>query len=275
MKVKFYALATTVLLLLGYACSKPNNYSNPDAEVIKEWKIDVSSAYANHQTSGPAKVNNFHMKLFSDKSITFDIFLDSTTSASDGIRTIQLNLGDPVTDGALLIDLKPRISGAYASGIVKGISASVYDTLINSTIDKYVNIITANDPSGLMRGQLNSTIVFSKNVALSGSNIVPAITTPTQGTALIRVTDNNKLFSKVTITNPDATDAVMTATINQAAAGANGPVLTTIVSRTADFGFAQKIDVSQTVLTALRQSATYVNVTSQLYPAGKLRGQIK
>ena len=51
-------------------------------------------------------------------------------------------------------------------------------------------------------------VTFAASVSLSGANEVPAVTTTATGVALLRITADNKLYSKITVTNLEANGAV-------------------------------------------------------------------
>ena len=73
------------------------------------------------------------------------------------------------------------------------------------------------------------------DVVLSGLNEVPAVTTTATGIALVRVTANKQMFTRVTVTGLETGDALTAAHIHKAAAGVNGAVMIGIC--TGAFGF--------------------------------------
>jgi hypothetical protein len=240
--------------------------------VIREWNFTISSSNQNYIYGGPEAEANFHMVVLSDSSVRYDVKIDS---AADRITGARINLGDPVSEGALILELPVRIYSTYASGVLTGLAPALMETLLNNNIDKYINITSDKAPLGLVRGQLNSTIVLSKNVSLRGTSLVPSVATTTTGTAFLRLASNNTLYSKVVINNNDPADPVTTATINQGASTVNGPVLYTLVSSATEFGVGKKTTISSSLYSTLLSSGTYVIVNSALRPSGKLRGQIK
>lgn len=272
MKIKLCPYACIVgLLVFGSSCNKHNDYSN-NVDVTREWKLTLSSSNENFINGGGETTAAFHMELLSDSSIRYDVKIDS---AADKIVKAQISLGDPVSDGPLLLDLPVRVYGTYASGVLTGLSGSSIQALLNNSIEKYINITTESVPSGLVRGQLNSDLVLSKNVPLTGNAVFPSVTTNTTGTAFLRLTTDNKLYSKVVINNDDPADPVTTASINQAAAGANGPVIVSLVSSPAEFSTGKNTTVSSSQYSSLLSNSAYVTVNSALNPNGKIRGQIR
>ncbi len=273
MKKLYTFIYTIAFLVIVISCNKhSSDYTNDNADVLREWKFQLSSSNENHVNGGPVTVADFHMQVLSDGSMRYDISVDSNL---DKILGAEIDLGDPVSDGALLTPLTARISNSYVSGIMTGVRQSLIDTLLDDTIQKYVNVISQTAPSGLVRGQLNSTIVLSNNVNLTGSQEIPAVTTASNGTAYIRITSDQNLYSKVVINSNDVADPVTAATINIGASGATGPVIVSIVSSLSDFNTSKKYALKTADYSTLLNSSLYVNVSSTLNNGGKLRGQLK
>lgn len=270
--MKIYLVYIIGCLAIAFSCNKKNDYSN-NVEVIKELTFNLSSSNENYVISGAPTTAIFHLVVLADSSMRYDIKGD--TAYPDRIVGAEIRLGDPVSEGGLLLNLPVRVYGTYASGVLTGVAPSVIETLLNNNIDKYINVITDRAANGLVRGQLNSDLVFSKNVPLTGTSVVPSVTTTTNGTTFLRLTSNNVLYSKVVVNNNDPADPVATATINQGAATANGAAILTLASSPQEFGVGKKSTISAAVNSALLSNSTYVTVNSTLNPNGKLRGQIR
>ncbi len=158
---------------------------------------------------------------------------------------------------------------------VTGVRTSIIDSLKTGTAEMYLNIHSTQVGSGLVRGQLFSEITFAANVALSGANEVPAVTTTATGTVNIRITADNKLITKITVNSLETTDALTAAHIHSGAAGVNGGVLIGLCSSAADFGVTKINNPSATILNSIKTDAVYVNVHSTSRPSGEIRGQIR
>jgi hypothetical protein len=271
MKINLYPLAVLMAGMSLVSCSKENNYTEPRTVVVED-RVEVSTAQTNYNTLGLNNRSTFQYKLYSDGNMTYDAFTDSL---QDQIIGATINLGNPLTEGPVLIDLKPRIRGPYISGAVFDLSQGMMDTLANNSIPKYFNIITSRLTNGLLRGQLNENIIFANNVGLTGAAVVPGTTTNTTGTAYLRVSENNTLYSKVDILNNDPTDPVTSVTINSGAPTANGPVVFTLVSSAAQIGTARTFNPSAAEIAALGSGPAYISVNTVKFPSGKIRGQIR
>jgi hypothetical protein len=92
----------------------------------------------------------------------------------------------------------------------------------------YLNVHSTNAPSGLVRSQLDQEVVFSKNVALSPANEVPAVNGRFEkGFAYIRVNSDKEMFYKIVVDNLDPTDQIVAAHIHKGDATENGDVFKT------------------------------------------------
>lgn len=278
MKLKFYGFSYLALVLFVVSCSKPNNYTEVAQDVIKEYRSTVSTTNINSANSYPAATSLFVMKFFSDStSVNYDIYVDSIKSFGDRLTGVTINLGDPLTDnGQVLINLTGRYSYYNATGVLKDLRKSLVDTLMNDNIDKYINVITSKAPEGLMRGQLNTEITFASNVDLTGNNVNPVVNTSTTGRGLVRVLTTintfspvRKLYSKVEISNDEASDPVTNATINTA----SGTLIDLITG--GNFNQNKVVTLSESEYSNFLNDPLYLNITSANYKNGKLRGRIR
>ena len=114
-------------------------------------------------------------------------------------------------------------------------------------------------------------------IVLEGNNEVPPVNTDARGTAVIRVTGDRQLQSRVMMHRLEGNkDRSLTAAyLHAGAAGTNGPVIVMLAGQPSDFekNMAQQLTVAQ--YEALLNDAVYINVVSSLRPAGLVRGQMR
>jgi hypothetical protein len=271
-----FILYTFIIASLVFAgCDKDDNdYNEFYHEVIKQWNIPVSASMQNPVAPGRTDTGKLQLELFNDNTLRFD-FKDSSLLSGDVITGAHIHSGDPVSNGAIVLDLKPRISGNYISGVIVGLRQSLVDSLINRNVELYFDIHTSRLPSGAARGQLNRNVINSWNISLTGLEEVPPVTTTSTGNAYLRLTSDSILYTKVTVANVEAGDVMNMAHIHTGARGANGPIIVSLVSSAAEFGISKKITITGATITTLLNARTYVNAHSALFPAGKIRGQIR
>lgn len=270
MKLKF-TIAVLAVVLTVMSCRRENeSFSN---NAIKEWFVPFSATYANPATPGRVDSGTAHIILYQDSSIRYDFRVPNLQSG-DALTGVTFNAGDPITNGPVLRNLQPRISNNYVSGGVFHLSPSLMDSLLTD-MPLYINVTSSQNTNGLLRGQLNENIALAANVALSGANEVPPVNTTATGTAVIRVTADRTVYSNVTVTNVEPADQLTMAHIHVGAAGQNGPIIVPLASSASDFNQTRTFSISSTQYDSLVALPLYVNVHSQLSPAGKIRGQIK
>lgn len=107
-------------------------------------------------------------------------------------------------------------------------------------------------------------------VSLSGAEEVPPVTSQGKGAGEISVTADGGVSGKITVSGMTPTAAH----IHDGAKGQNGPVLIKL-ERTAD-GFAVPAGAkfSPDQLAKFKAGNTYINVHSDAFPPGEIRGQL-
>ncbi len=128
---------------------------------------------------------------------------------------------------------------------------------------------------GIFLSGENKTVAFI--IELEGTSNVPPVTTDARGLALIRVTPEMQLHSRVMVHRLDESkDGRLTgAQIHTGAAGVNGPVLIKLAASPSDFDKDVVQQLTEAQYDALLNQAVYINVLTTLRPPGMLRGQLR
>lgn len=268
------AFLLTVLSVTFIACKK-DDPAPPAPTIVKEWTIPLAAKNENNPPAGRTEMGSANLQLLSDNTIKYTIAVTGL-AAGDVLNAAHIHTGDVITNGPVIVGLSPVFTGANASGTVTGLRTTFIDSLKNNVNELYFNVHSVQVPSGLVRGQLNTNIEMAEFVTLSGTNEVPAVTTTATGTALLRLTSDKKLYTKITVINLDAGDVLAAAHIHKAAAGANAGIFLGLYSTAAEFGVTKIISITDpAVITSLKTDPMYVNVHSTLKPGGLVRGQIR
>lgn len=112
----------------------------------------------------------------------------------------------------------------------------------------------------------------TQNVALSGSNEVPPVTTSASGSGTVTINADRTVSARITVTGMNATAAH----IHEGAAGANGPVIVPF-TKSGDNVFVapEGAKMTEAQYEAYKKGNTYVNVHSAKNPPGEVRAQLK
>jgi len=229
---------------------------------------------------------------FGNATVTFD-----STRANITVTITVSNLGSPINNFHIheapvgvagnVVENLIGLGGVFVNGTMTGtfpIAADVAARMIANPANFYVNVHTTQFPGGAIRGQLAYVSGGPVNYAaeLRGSNEVPPTGSAAFGSSFITFdTINNSLTWEVN------TSGIGTATlshIHRGPAGISGPVIinfATSASQIPNGRTSGTIDVSSLPaadLTALASASTaggyYVNVHSQAFPGGEIRGQL-
>ena len=128
------------------------------------------------------------------------------------------------------------------------------------------------EPEMLKSGK---AVIWTKTVQLSGSEEVPAVNTSTTGVAILRLTADGTLHSKINVEYLEPGDALRFAHIHFGAKGVNGPIFVTLVPKADEFGKNRQQQLTEAQVEILLNDPLYVNVHSNFYPPGVIRGQIR
>lgn len=269
----------SAVLLIGtvslFSCKKDKN-DGPTVRTVKEWTLPLSAKNENPAPAGRNETGTFVLRIMTDNSVQYTINVTGL-AAGDALTLAHIHTGSPVVNGGVVLNFAPTFTGSSASGSVTNVRPTLLDSMSNGTAELYVNVHSTQVGSGLVRAQLNSTIQWAQDVALSGANEVSAVATTATGTARFRLTADGKLYYVVNVTGLTAGDGDLTAAhIHNGAAGVNGTVLVGLASSAADFGVNKQLQLTDVQKTAIEGTgALYVNAHSSIFTAGLIRGQIR
>ncbi|MBY0478069.1 MAG: CHRD domain-containing protein [Chitinophagaceae bacterium] len=260
------------LPLIMNSCKKKDDM--PQVTVVKEWSITLSAKNEIPAPAGRNEAGTATFKLMSNNSLMYNFSVTGLASG-DALNAAHFHAGNAGSNGAVILNFAPTFSGSAATGTVVNLRQSLVDSLKSDANEIYLNIHSTQVPSGIVRTQINTKVELAMDIALSGANEVPAITTTATGVARIRLTADKKLYSVITVSSLEAGDALQFAHIHRGAAGVNGAVLLSIAGVAGDFAINKVFTLDDAVYTALKNEALYVNAHSTLYASGVVRGQIR
>ena len=258
-------------LLLFAACSKDDNNPVQPPTLVKEWTVSMNvnnelSVLAGRTDSGSAV-----LQLYSNDTLRYTLTVKNL-GAGDALTASHIHMGDAVTNGSVYIPFNETFTNNALSGAVL-LTPAQADSIQNFPM--YVNIHSTQAPGGIMRGQMDKTIVFAANVSMTGAHEVPPVTTTATGTAFLRLAADNTLFSKVTVADLESGDAWTAAHVHTGAPDVNGGVLIPLCNSADDFGISITTALAADVVTTLLTDQVYTNAHTTNHPAGIIRGQIR
>ncbi|WP_035467809.1 CHRD domain-containing protein [Algoriphagus mannitolivorans] len=234
-------------------------------------------------------------------TLKFEIRVANTS----GIAAAHLHLASAGMNGPVVVSLfsapSPTglVNGVVAEGMI--VAADLVGPFSGKTIRDlikefeagkiYVNLHTSTNPGGELRGQVSGIMANENknyNSKLSGANEVPAVSTSATGIAKFNFNQDTSMATFQV--NVDGLSDVRFAHIHFAKAGVNGPVVYTLrmdkvegpVSGVYAKGeimpsmFSGKMTGGDLIILreAFRTGNAYVNVHTDQFPGGELRGQI-
>lgn len=273
LSLKNTAVSFSVALFL-ISCNKNEDTPTvPAPTVVKEYSIKMSAA--NEIASNTRlETSTASLKIFSDNSVSLTTTLSNFT-AGDTLKAAHIHVGNAVSNGSIVLPFTVVATGAALEAKALNVRQTLIDSLKNNLTDFYANVHSAQFPGGLVRGQIGKNILQAYNVSLSGANEPNPVTTTATGIAIVRINEDNQMFSKITITNLESGDTLRFAHIHIGATGLNGPVITNLAESRNDFGITQTRMISAGLADSIATRMVYVNVHSNFSPGGKMRGQIR
>lgn len=206
---------------------------------------------------------------------TYDLHLVAVATGVDLATAAHIHTGRVGNNGDVLVAL-------VQSGENLGTWLTPEDTKIDAEIlgvlasgGHYVNIHTAENPTGEIRGQILTDNFALSTFALSGEQEVPSVETDASGRGYALVDTVDLTVELVVLT--EGVDHATAAHIHTGTAGENGPVLVALEQITSEPGkwvAPAETEITNEILTALLAGGHYVNVHTPADPNGEIRGQM-
>ncbi|WP_158276112.1 CHRD domain-containing protein [Brumimicrobium oceani] len=254
--------------------------TNMDGEIRGQVKLETDLPYRaelNGLQEVPLVVTSatglgvFNLSL-DKKKLMYWVTADGLSGA---IMGAHLHMGAAGTNGGVVVDLTPSIMGNSIVGVadVSAVAGFASDLAAG---DIYINIHTAANMNGEIRGQLAYDDQLAFDGMLSGMQEVPAVTTNAMGVAQFSLnSDFTAIDYRVQVEG--LSGAIMGAHLHNAEAGANGPVvvdLTGDVTGNTISGTISGGAIDQALVIEMLKGNVYLNVHTAANPNGEIRAQI-
>ncbi len=270
---KNFLLFAFVVCIFFSACTK-NSDTTVAATVLKHWDVALNPKFELPGLASRTETGTASVDLMSDLTVKYTLTVVGLAS-TDAMTAGHIHVGDAVTSGPVILGFSPVFTNGTATGSVT-LRSTLSDSLKNGSAEFYVNVHSSQAPGGLMRGQLNNPVIYAVDVAMSGANENPAVTTTATGVTTLRLATDKTLYAKVSVSGLEANDTVTLAHIHTGAIGTNGSVIIPLIGATADFNTNLKLaPLTDANATLLQTGQVYANIHSKRNPGGILRGQIR
>jgi len=191
---------------------------------------------------------------------------------SSAVTGAHVHNGSYGLAGPVVFDLTPYINGNRIAATLSGgmITPEIVGALVARQF--YINVHTANNTNGEIRGQIELETDFHFKAFLSGAEIVPPANTPAVGVATFDLhKDYMYLNLKVQITG--LSGPITTAQLHYGAPGVNGPEVAWLDSFVNGNTIIAEIPDTLFIYDLLAGNI-YLNVNTSANPIGEVRGQI-
>lgn len=180
-------------------------------------------------------------------------------------------------NGPVVIDLTDDISpvGNFISG-TRPLTMDIFNTLLRG--EYYINLHTATNPAGEVRGQVYKYAREGYTFEINGGQEVPPVTTTGVGAGMVSI-DRDQTNAHYMLVVSDLAGTLTASHFHRARPGVSGGVIYDIGDSFNDFGGAygywdQDSDPAFDAGDAFIANEVYVNVHTDLFPAGEIRGNI-
>ena len=199
----------------------------------------------------------------------FSVSVD--VSGLTDVTGVHVHDGGIGMNGPVAFPLTDAGDGTYVLAETN-ISPSNLDALTNG--EWYLNVHTTANPNGEVRGQIVPDTTAVVTFSLSGSQSVPAVDTMAKGSGYALFDTTNNSVSLVAVTTLE--NATM-AHIHSGFAGENGDVVVTLVESETTAGVWMtdgSVALDEATAAQLLAGGHYVNIHSEAFASGEIRGQI-
>jgi len=202
------------------------------------------------------------------------LFVQAAFSGLSGAITgAHVHEGAPGVAGSIITSLVPLVRGNRLSGFLTGADIAPAKLAKYLRGQYYINIHTAANGGGEIRGQIRLESDQAYVATLSGSQEVPAVSTPATGLGIFTLSQSqNKLAFRVVFAG--LSSAVVNAHFHTGALGVAGPVIQSLLAQVAGNVIEGEIVPTAAFITSLAQGQIYINIHTANNTGGEIRGQL-
>ena len=196
----------------------------------------------------------------------------TATGLSGSVTGIHIHEGAAGTNGGVLVDMMPYLSGNRLKGTLTG--SALTTALVQKMFagQLYLNLHTAANANGEIRGQIVAEEDKGMTVKINGANEVPAVVTNASGLGFFMLQKHQGKLS-FNITVDGLSGAITGAHLHKAVAGQTGGVVQDLMPFISGNKISGSVDPTS-YLDALVKDSLYINIHTAANPNGEIRGQL-
>ena len=202
------------------------------------------------------------------------LFVQAAFSGLSGpITGAHVHEGAVGVAGNIIISLVPMVRGNRLSGFLTGADISK-DKLAKFLRGLYyINVHTAANPAGEIRGQIQVETDLALRGNLNGAQEVPAVATSGTGLGVFTLSQSQeKLRFRVVLSG--LSSPITAAHFHTGAAGVVGPVVVDLLPYLGNNVIEGEIVPTAAFLASLLKGEIYINVHTTSNPSGEIRAQV-
>ncbi|MCC3152184.1 CHRD domain-containing protein [Hymenobacter sp. BT770] len=202
------------------------------------------------------------------------LFVQAAFSGLSGpITGAHVHEGAVGVAGGIITSLMPMVRGNRISGFLTGADISKEKLAKYLLGQYYINVHTAANPNGEIRGQILVETDLALAGTLNGAQEVPPVATSGTGLGVFTLSQSqDKLKFRVVVSG---LSSPITAThFHTGAVGVSGPVVVDLLPFLSNNVIEGEIVPTPAFLTSLLQRQIYINVHTTTNPGGEIRAQV-
>ncbi len=202
------------------------------------------------------------------------LFVQAACSGLSGPITVaHVHEGAVGVAGPIITSLVPLVRGNRISGFLTGADVAPARLAKYLRGQYYINVHTAANGGGEIRGQIRLESDQAYVANLTGSQEVPAVSTPATGLGIFTLSQSqDKLSFRVVFSGLSST--LTNAHFHAGAVGVAGGVVVPLLTLVSGNVLEGEIVPTATFLTSLAQGQIYVNIHTTNNGGGEIRGQL-
>lgn len=202
------------------------------------------------------------------------LFVQAAFSGLSGAITgAHVHDGAMGASGPIITSLVPMLNGNRLSGFLTGADITPAKLAKYLRGLYYINIHTAANPGGEIRGQIRLESETGLVANLTGSQQVPAVMTSATGLGVFILSQSQDKL-KFRVVYAGLSGPVTGAHFHMGVPGGTGPVVVSLLTYVSGNVLEGEIVPTAAFLTSLTQGQIYINIHTTANPGGEIRGQV-